>query len=235
MGYYSEKLAGKRLRECYDIAPARVKQYLDAEIQYVLSRTDPEDSVLELGCGYGRVACEIAGAAKRVVGIDTAAESLELARSRVKSGMSCEFLEMDAAALGFDDNGFDLVVCIQNGICAFGADPSILVKEAIRVARPGGCVLFSSYSSNFWAHRLEWFELQSKHGLLGEIDYNTTGDGVIVCKDGFRAGAMGEVEFRDLCKGIELEPAIYEVDESSLFCELVKPDARTSQKARAEK
>ncbi len=223
MGYYSEKLAGKRLLECYDIAPARVKQYLEAEIQYVLSRTNPEDSVLDLGCGYGRVACEIAEVAKRVVGIDTAPESLELARSRMKSGMPCEFLEMDATAPGFDDDGFDLVVCIQNGICAFGADPFVLIKEAIRVARPGGSVLFSSYSSKFWDHRLEWFELQAERGLLGEIDYDTTGNGVIVCKDGFRSGAMGEVEFRELCGRIELEPNIVEVDESSIFYELVKP------------
>ena len=223
MGYYSEKLAGIRLRECYDIAPARVKQYLEAEIQYVLSRTKPEDSVLELGCGYGRVALEIAGAAKHVVGIDTAPESIALARSLVKDGMHCEFLEMDAAAPGFDDNRFDLVVCIQNGICAFGADPYVLVKEAIRVTCPGGHILFSSYSDKFWPHRLEWFEQQAERGLLGEIDYDTTGDGAIVCKDGFRAGAMGDVEFRELCKRIELEPNIFEVDESSLFCELVKP------------
>jgi len=223
MGYYSEKLAGIRLRECYDIAPARVKQYLTAEIQHVLSRTKPEDSVLELGCGYGRVACELAGAAKHVVGIDTATESLELARSLVKDGMSCEFLEMDATALSFDDNGFDLVVCIQNGICAFSADPFVLAKEAIRVARPGGHILFSSYSYKFWPNRLEWFELQAERGLLGEIDYDATGDGVIVCKDGFRAGAMGETEFRELCSRIDLEPTIYEVDESSIFCELVKP------------
>ncbi len=224
MGYYSEKLAGIRLRECYDIAPARVKQYLDAEIQHVLSRTKPADSVLELGCGYGRVACEIAGAAKRVVGIDTAPESLELARSLLKNGMNCEFLAMDATTLSFDDNEFDLVVCIQNGICAFSADPLVLVKEAIRVACPGGHVLFSSYSSSFWAHRLEWFELQAERGLLGEIDYDATGDGVIVCRDGFRSGTMGETEFRELCGRIELEPTIHEVDESSIFCELVKPD-----------
>jgi 2-polyprenyl-6-hydroxyphenyl methylase/3-demethylubiquinone-9 3-methyltransferase len=185
--------------------------------------TKPEDSVLELGCGYGRVTWEIAVVAKRVVGIDTAAESIVLARSREKNGMSCEFLEMDATTLSFDDNGFDLVVCIQNGICAFGVDQFVLVKEAIRVARPGGHVLFSSYSGKFWPHRLEWFELQAERGLLGEIDYDTTGDGVIVCKDGFRAGAMGDAEFRELCKRIELEPTINEVDESSIFYELVKP------------
>ena len=130
---------------------------------------------------------------------------------------------MDATTLSFDDNGFDLVVCIQNGICAFGVDPFILVKEAIRVARPGGHILFSSYSGKFWPYRLEWFELQAERGLLGEIDYDTTGDGVIVCKDGFRAGAMGDAEFRELCKRIELEPTINEVDESRIFYELVKP------------
>ena len=159
MGYYSEKLAGIRLQKCYDIAPPRVKQYLEAEIQYVLSITNTGDCVLELGCGYGRVTYEIAGIARRVVGIDTAAESLELARSLAGKNTQCEFLEMDATDIRFGDGEFDVVVCVQNGICAFGVDPLILVKEAVRVARPGGCVLFSSYSSKFWSHRLRWFEL----------------------------------------------------------------------------
>ena len=80
MDYYREKLAGARLRRCYEIAPPRVMQYLDSEIRHVVSRTNPGDDVLELGCGYGRAAFEFAKAACRVVGIDSAAESLELAR-----------------------------------------------------------------------------------------------------------------------------------------------------------
>jgi SAM-dependent methyltransferase len=191
MGYYSENLAGERLRQCYEIAPPRVRQYLNAEIQHVLSRTGPEDSVLELGCGYGRVAREIAKIARRVVGIDTAPESLELGRSYAGEKTPSEFLEMDATDLQFEDNEFDLIVCVQNGICAFGVDPEILAGEAIRVMRPGGRTLFSTYSSRFWAHRLPWFELQAEHGLVGEIDYEATGAGVIVCKDGFRAGRWG--------------------------------------------
>lgn len=223
MGYYSEKLAGIYLRKCYDIAPPRVKQYLEAEIQHVLSRTNAGDCILELGCGYGRVTYEIAGTAGRVVGIDTAAESIELARSLAERNTQCEFLEMDATDIRFGDNEFDVVVCVQNGICAFGVDPLILVKEAIRVTRSGGCVLFSSYSSDFWSHRLHWFELQAENELLGEIDYNATGNGVIVCKDGFRAGAMGEKEFRELCEQIGMNPTITEVDGSSIFCEICKP------------
>lgn len=222
MGYYSENLAGVRLRQCYDLAPPRVKQYLRAEIQHVLSRTKAGDSVLELGCGYGRVTREIAGVAGRAVGIDTARESLELGRS-LAGGVACEYIEMDAVDLKFDDDEFDLVVCVQNGICAFGVDPEALLKEAIRVTRQGGGALFSTYSGRFWAHRLRWFELQAEQGLVGEIDYEATGDGVIVCGDGFRAGAMTEGDFRDLCGRIGLECAISEVDGSSLFCEVRKP------------
>jgi 2-polyprenyl-6-hydroxyphenyl methylase/3-demethylubiquinone-9 3-methyltransferase len=34
---------------------------------------------------------------------------------------------------------------------------------------------------------LEWFEIQSAHHLIGEIDYQAAGNEMIVCKDGFRA------------------------------------------------
>ncbi len=94
---------------------------------------------------------------------------------------------MDAAHLGFRDRTFDVTVCIQNGISAFGVDQHRLFAEAVRVTRLGGTTLFSSYSDGFWADRLQWFEIQSAHGLVGTIDYQAMGNGVIVCKDGFRA------------------------------------------------
>ncbi len=80
--------------------------------------------------------------------------------------------------------------------------------------------MFSSYAAKFWEHRLEWFRIQSEHGLIGPIDEEATGDGVIVCKDGFRATTVGGEEFAALAKECGLEPVITEVDGSSLFCEL---------------
>lgn len=222
MGYYSEKLAGARLRRCYEIAPSRVRRYLDSEVRQVVSRISPEDTVLELGCGYGRAAFELAKAARRFIGIDTASENLELARELTDPESNCEFIEMDATRMSFPDDEFDLVACIQNGICAFNVDPVMLVREATRVTKPGCTVIFSSYTESFWPHRLEWFELQAKEGLLGEIDYEKTGNGVIVCRDGFRAGAMCEDEFRAICRKLAVEPEITEVDGSSIFFEVRK-------------
>ena len=221
VGYYNEHLSGARLCECYEVAPPHVRQYLDAEIEFVRGRLHETDSVLELGCGYGRVAFELARTAARVVGIDTAAESIALARELAGENARGAFWVMDALALEFDDGEFDAVVCVQNGVCAFGVDRLALLREALRVTRPGGRVLFSSYAAGFWPHRLEWFERQAKRGLVGEIDHERTGGGVIVCRDGFRAGAMSPRDFTDLCGRLGLTPAITEVDGSSVFCEVV--------------
>jgi 2-polyprenyl-6-hydroxyphenyl methylase/3-demethylubiquinone-9 3-methyltransferase len=220
-GYYAETLAGERLRRCYELAPPRAQQYLEAEIQYVLGHLRTIDAVLELGCGYGRVALRLAEVAGRVVGIDTSAESLRLAR-RVDTRHRCEFLEMDALRLAFADGHFDAVVCVQNGVCAFGVDHEALAREALRVTRPGGLILFSTYADGFWAERLAWFEAQAAAGLIGRIVRTEARDGVIVTEDGFRAGRLTQDGFNGLCSALGREGTITEVDGSSVFCTLVK-------------
>jgi len=215
--YYTEKLSAERLRRCYELAPPRVRRYLEAEIEHVLDRIGPGDIVLELGCGYGRILRRIAERARRSVGIDTSPASLRLA-----GGPNIGLARMDAAALGFCPKTFDVVVCAQNGVSAFGTDRRMLFEEALRVTRPGGTALFASYAAEFWDHRLEWFRRQSEAGLVGEIDEGRTGDGAIVCRDGFRAETVGEEEFRGLTRGLGADVRFTVVDSSSLFCELTR-------------
>jgi len=220
-GYYSEKLSSERLMRVYEIATPRVKRYLDSEIEFVVERVEPGDSVIELGCGYGRVMKRLSRTAESMIGIDSSPASLEMAKEYLAGESNCRLFAMDAAALGFRDRSFDVVACIQNGISAFKVDPHDLLAEAIRITRPGGRVLLSSYSEKFWDDRLEWFELQANEGLLGEIDYDATGDGVIVCKDGFRATTFSPDDFHALVAEFRLSCTIEEVDESSLFCEII--------------
>ncbi len=217
-GYYTEGLAAERLRRCYEVAPPRVQDYLQAETDFVLRHMRPRDSVLELGCGYGRVLETMMGLAHPIVGIDTSRKSLELAREITGGPPRCYLAAMDAARLAFRDRSFDAVVCIQNGLSAFKVDRGALFKEAVRVIRPAGRALFSSYAKSFWPHRLEWFRIQAAQGLVGEIDEDATGDGVIVCRDGFRAETVGPEEFIRLAASVGAYPKITEVGGSSLFC-----------------
>ncbi len=221
--YYTEKLAAERLRACYDLAPPRTRAYLGAELEFVFTKTSPSMAVLELGCGYGRVLRRLLPRVRLAFGIDTSFSSLRMALQFVGGRPSLCLACMDAVHLGFPEHLFDLTICIQNGICAFAVDQQQLFREALRVTRSGGLVVFSSYSARFWEHRLEWFEVQSAHHLVGEIDYQATGNGVIVCKDGFRATSVDAATFERLAAGVGIAPRITEVDNSSLFCEMVAP------------
>jgi SAM-dependent methyltransferase len=249
--YYAEHLAAEKLRRCYAIAPPRVRQYLRAELDFALGFIHAGDAVLDLGCGYGRTLPELAERAGSVTAIDNAPASIALAE-KVAAGLpNVTVMLMDAAALQFEDNRFSVVLCLQNGISAFHRDPGTLLREALRVCRPntlGGVALFSTYAEKFWPQRLEWFELQSEAGLLGEIDRQRTGNGFIACKDGFTATTFTPDQFRILAASLPAQHigrrprgrlrsqhieqrfrggllatlTLTEVDGSSLFCILKK-------------
>jgi ubiquinone/menaquinone biosynthesis C-methylase UbiE len=218
--YYQNKLSAERLQKCYEIAPVRVKQYLDAEISHVLENIGPRDVVLELGCGYGRVLLALSPKAKKVIGIDISQPSLQMARRLLKKFTNCQLLNMNALQLTFGNQSFDKVICIQNGISAFHVNQRALIKESIRVTKQGGMVIFSTYSEKFWEHRLKWFHLQAEQDLIGEIDDEKTSGGRIVCKDGFTATMVSVEQFLELTAGLKAKVQIIEVDKSSLFCEI---------------
>lgn len=219
-GYYEKKLSAERLKKCYEIAPPRVRQYFSSELSHVLGKIYPGEKVLDLGCGFGRILPDLAKKAGMVVGIDNSNASLILAKETINDISNCVLVQTNAVQLSVIKNTFDVVICIQNGISAFHVDQKELIKESIRVTKPGGTVLFSSYSGKFWDHRLEWFQKQADAGLLGEIDYEKTGDDLIVCKDGFKATTVGPSQFLALTFDLDVEVKIVEVDDSSLFCEI---------------
>lgn len=220
--YYRTGLAGERLKRCYEVAPPRVQQYLDAEVQHVIGEIAGRRAVLELGCGYGRVLKRLAPHAALGVGIDNSFESLLVAREYLAGVSNIQLACMNAAATGFANSSFDAVICIQNGISAFHVDRLQLVSEALRICRPGGIALFSTYADEFWEHRLQWFEIQAEQGLVGPIDYARSGGGNIVCTDGFTASRCSADEFAALAAGCGSEADISVVDASSLFCRLVR-------------
>jgi 2-polyprenyl-6-hydroxyphenyl methylase/3-demethylubiquinone-9 3-methyltransferase len=190
-------------------------------VESVLRNINTGDLVVELGCGYGGVIPDFTEKAGFVYGIDTSQETLRYGRKSCLPDCNCFLLCADAIRMPFRDRFFDAVICIQNGISAFHVDQRTLIEECFRVTKRGGKILISSYSEKFWEHRLEWFELQSRAGLLGEIDYNKTGDGLIVCRDGFTASTVSREQFKKLTDGINGNVDIFEIDNSSIFCLII--------------
>jgi SAM-dependent methyltransferase len=220
--YYRERLSAGRLHRCYEAAPFRIRQYLNAEIDFVVSNLHYADLALELGCGYGRVMKRVSEYVSWIVGNDISKENLNFAKSYMETCQNYTLFLMDASQMSFRSNVFSVVFCIQNGISAFGVDNKRLVSEAIRVTKKNGIILFSSYSSKIWEARVEWFKEQSDLGLIGELDMEKTGNGSIVCKDGFRASTVSGRQMVKLFSEFGLDASITEVDESSIFCKAIK-------------
>ena len=222
MNYYQKNLNATNLQKCYEVAPPRIQQLLTAEIDFILSKISIDDTVLDLGCGYGRVAIELAKNAKNIIGIDISQDNIEWAKNLHQQIAHLEFIKMNAVALNFPADMFDVTLCIQNGISAFKEDPYLLLAEALRVTKKGGILLFSTYSDKIWHDRLHWFQIQANEKLLAEIDYEQTKKGIIVCKDGFKATTYSGNDFLKLASEFNVEATIYEVDNSTVFCEMKK-------------
>ena len=93
----------------------------------------PPRRTLDLGCGEGRVARDLAALGYTVAGIDRSPTLVAAARA---ASAELEFVEGDAAALPFDDAAFDLVVAFMS--LQDIDDMEGAVEESTRVLAPGG-------------------------------------------------------------------------------------------------
>jgi SAM-dependent methyltransferase len=214
--YYSEKLSANLLFKVYDSAIPQVRAYLRDEIEFVRSALDGDEDALELGAGYGRIMKELGPFVKSITGIDLSERSVKLGREYLKDCPNCFMLVMDAHAPLFTRR-FDAVLCLQNGLSAMGGEPANLVNQALGLLNPGGKAFFSSYSPEFWDYRLAWFREQADRGLIGEIDTEKTGGGVIVCKDGFTATSFDRAAMTRLGEGSGRSFTVEDVGGSSIF------------------
>ena len=219
--YYAESLNSQKLFQVYDTAIPRIKQYLSAEIDYVRERLKPTDRVLEVASGYGRIVRELAPHCGQIIGIDISEDSVRLSEDYLKEFQNASELTMDIHKLEFDAP-FDVILCLQNGLSATRADEAVISNLLAHLA-PGGMAYFSTYSANFWEHRVDWFQEQASKGLLGELDMEKTCDGVIICKDGFKATTQTPEDYEAIGRASGFPYEIVEVDQSSLFLVIHKP------------
>ncbi len=93
--------------------------------------------VLDIGCGDGALAIELAGRGASVSGIDKDGGALEAARVRAdRAGVTLRLREGGAAALPFEDATFDRVIAVT--VLCFVPDPDRAIGEMARVLKPGG-------------------------------------------------------------------------------------------------
>ncbi len=122
------------------------------------------DSVLDIGCGTGKLTVELARLASRgnVVGIDPSAEMLEKAVA-VSSGLdNLRFVKTGAQSIDFVDR-FDFV--FSNSALQWVREQAEAIRRAYRALKRGGRIAFQLPSRDFCA---EFFKYSSNAiSLLG--------------------------------------------------------------------
>ncbi|HEV7266548.1 MAG TPA: methyltransferase domain-containing protein [Falsiroseomonas sp.] len=98
-------------------------------------------SVLDIGCGGGRLAPALT-AAVQLVGVDIAAAPLARARARHATLPGFAFARMDAARLGFPEASFDAALMLDT-LDAL-PDPAAALAEAARVLARGGRLMVTA-------------------------------------------------------------------------------------------
>jgi SAM-dependent methyltransferase len=149
----------------------------------------PDDRVLDVGCGVGTTAIELArrfGA--RVTAVDISPLMLERAQTRVHAagvGDRVTVEQGDILALRFPDNSFDVV--IAEAVTMF-VDRLPAARELVRVCRPDGRVLTTEF---LWRRPPSE---EARRIFLGEVCPGMTFDSAEEWVSIYRAAGLEDVE-----------------------------------------
>ncbi len=136
----SKSYTDPRLTAVYDaLNPGR------EDIDFYLALAgDSAKTILDVGCGTGRLACEFAAKGHRVTGADPATAMLDISRHR-PGGNKVHWINSSAAQLSVDTR-FDLIIMTGHVFQVFLEDDEILVVlHNLRLhLAPDGCLAFET-------------------------------------------------------------------------------------------
>lgn len=155
--------------KAYFDAPAVVAHYVQAASELGLWRSEEkiftrlfqhEQSILELGCGAGRIAIGLHELGyQNVLASDMSKEMVARARYLVKMlEYSIPFRVCDATALEFEAEVFDGAIFGFNGLMQIPvrAGREQALREVLRVLRPGAWFCFTTHDRERSPHQTFW-------------------------------------------------------------------------------
>jgi SAM-dependent methyltransferase len=123
---------------------SRTRPEWDAQIVAALVELIPRGRVLDVGCGYGRVALPLARAGYEVDGLDVSTNLVDAARAAAEAaGLRVGFTVASMTSLPYPSKSFDAAICLWSGFNELLEEDEQVraIAELWRVLRPGGIAL----------------------------------------------------------------------------------------------
>jgi ubiquinone/menaquinone biosynthesis C-methylase UbiE len=115
------------------VGGGKTEELIDA---WLLAQVHADDIVLDLGCGTGRYASVLAGAVAHVTAADMAPAMLEEAGKKLARFDNVSVQRQDCFRTSFGADTFDVLVL--GNLLHVVTSPESVVREALRLLRPGG-------------------------------------------------------------------------------------------------
>jgi SAM-dependent methyltransferase len=147
------------------------------EVEFIESSlgVKPGGQVLDIGCGYGRHAIELAQRGLEVTGLDLSLPLLLRAADEAqKRSMSVNFVHADMREMAFEKQ-FDGIYCMLTSFGYFDEETNLRVAEGFaRALKPGGRFLLDIVNRDYVVSDLPsrvWWE-GNGCVVLEEVDFN---------------------------------------------------------------
>ena len=139
---------------------------LEQEAIFGLADVKPGERVVDIGCGTGIYALELARRGLRVIGLDSSLEMIAIAREKCREdGLASLWVCASAEALPFRSASADLALAVTS-LC-FVLHPDRAIDEMCRVITPDGRVVLGEL--NRWS---SWAFVRRLKGLVMDTIYN---------------------------------------------------------------
>jgi len=106
-----------------------------------------QDTIVDLGCGTGRIFNALKMHSKRIIGVDISTEMLAEAK---KSHPEAELYQADFNDIPLPENTADVVICL--GTFHLTEQHQIPFREITRVLKTGGSFVFTLWNRKPWLH-----------------------------------------------------------------------------------
>ena len=129
-----------------------------------------EYSIIDIGCGYGRILAELYKLGFwNLYGIDSSSSMIESAK---KLAIPCELKVADAVSSGYTSEKFDVVILFSLLTCLYENDKqNEVIKESWRILKPKGIIVVDDFLLNSDERNLKrYYEYYKKYNIFGVFE-----------------------------------------------------------------